>query len=105
MSADDTVCLWYNNAFSCAARSMVTQSESCENTRISSLRNSNEIHEYIGQLVTKVSKFSSKLTGFEQDDWLEKIENLENVSMTFFRSVQNYVPNVSVRRSSYHLKA
>lgn len=78
-SADDTVCMWYNTSYNCAAQSIITENNETESTQITSLRNSNEIHGYIAQLVTKVARFSPRLTGFEQDDWVEKLENLETI--------------------------
>ena len=76
---DNDICLWYNKRLNCAARALTRTSQST--TRLTSLRNSNEIHHYLAQLVSKVGRFSPKLTGFDQDDWDEKVEYLANVSV------------------------
>jgi len=74
---DNDLCLWYNKRLNCAARALTKTGRST--TRLTSLRNSNEIHHYLAQLVAKVGRFSPKLTGFDQDDWDEKVEYLANL--------------------------
>ncbi|CBY41351.1 unnamed protein product, partial [Oikopleura dioica] len=70
--------LWYNRHLRCAAQSVVMpSSESIVDTAsLISLRTTNAIHEYLACLLQRVKKFPCKLSGFEDDDWAEKVENL-----------------------------
>jgi hypothetical protein len=79
MAGDQTVCLWNNKAFNCAAQSILDEDKNESETVFTSLRNSNEVHLYLANLVSKLGRFSSKLTGMEDEDWEEKVENLINV--------------------------
>ena len=92
MSAEDTVCLWYNQSLKCATQSFINQSESRTDpakTRMTSFRSSHSIHGFVADLVSKLGRFTPKLTGFEQEDWDEKIEELAKVSVISFLSLDH----------------
>ncbi|CBY09964.1 unnamed protein product [Oikopleura dioica] len=77
-SLENDLSLWYNRHLRCAAQSVVMpSSESIVDTAsLISLRTTNAIHEYLACLLQRVKKFPCKLSGFEDDDWAEKVENL-----------------------------
>ena len=87
MSAEDTVCLWYNQSLKCATKCLIDQSESRKETRMTSFRSSHSIHGYVADLVSKLGRFTPKLTRFEQEDWDEKIEDLAKVRKKLLKNL------------------
>ena len=78
----EALALWNFENLRCASESIVQiydNETTNEDFRLISLRNSNQVHFYLQAALTKLKRFTPKLTQMEDDDWIEKIEALQTV--------------------------